>query len=622
MKKPKAGLSLKRYYENEKREELMGLIKALSLLWLVSMVACNKSDVIISTASSQPSASTSQSTVNGQYLPMVSIVVPTYPPRHMYHELLYEGFLAQSYPKDKLELVIFDSGANKSLFFGFQSLDRVRYHYSDQDITLGAKRNWLAEHAQGEIIISFDDDDFYGANYVTDMVKKLADKNIKLAKLTRWPMASFGPQGIKLQFNWVLPKYTNYGWGFSWAYRKDIFAETTCRFKNSNYAEEDPFAICVEEKFGPKSIDRFELGSPIVLKFENKARYLGPEASQTWNNFNVQAAIEPKNLFSSEDWLRIKKLSKIFSLQAKTNFFAFNRPVVPPGCENGPCSRNNLLKTYREIENSKEAQEVNKLIPVKPANAIRIATYNVHFWNNADSTNVDPKKILKNVKEVQADIIGLQEVRLLPEEQASIEDFKKSLGLSSHFCHATNMVGPFDNMLLSKLPMENVVKLDLKDKSEGRCAIIATITTPLGKIDISSVHLDVHDDTGGERVAEINILLDTLKARTGSFVAQMIIGDMNAINVDEISPFELKRLKAAHPTSTIEIPIFKQRGFLDSFFMLDVAAPMATTWASRRVDYIFTKDSSELKPIGCYVYHSDASDHRIIICDFIAAPKN
>lgn len=106
-------------------------------------------------------------------LPSVSIVVPTYPPRHIFHELLYKSFLAQNYPAHKLELLIFDNGDQPSLFFSSEQRERVRYHYISGPVTLGAKRNWLVENAKHEIIVSFDDDNFYGENYVATMIKQL-----------------------------------------------------------------------------------------------------------------------------------------------------------------------------------------------------------------------------------------------------------------------------------------------------------------------------------------------------------------------------------------------------------------------------------------------------------------
>lgn len=594
----------------------MDLLKFFLLLYCLIFAACKSENL------AEPKITPVES-LPDDGVPMVSIVVPTYPPRHMYHELLYENFLAQNYPKNKLELVVFDSGPKKSLFFGNQNLDRVVYHYSSEQITLGEKRNWLVEHAKGSVIVSFDDDDFYGSDYVSYMVEKLSNKDIKLVKLVGWPMASLGPKGEKIQFDWVRPRYTDYGWGFSWVYRKDIFTESTCRFANRNRIEEDPFAQCIESTFGEKSIKRIDERSGIILKFENLARYLGANPPLSWSDFNGPKPIEAQKLFSASDWQRIEKLIKIFNLQGRTNFFGFNHPIVPEGCELGPCIKSKLRDHFSKIENSKEALEANKLIPKKPQNGIRIATYNVQSWNSSDFKKaVNPLMALKNLLEIDADIIGLQEVKLTVQGQASLDEFTKASGLNSQFCKAADMGSPFGNMLLSKFAIENVKNLDLGEKTEGRCAVLTTLKTPLGMIDVSSVHLDVYDNTGKERASEINILLDEMLKRPGNFAAQIVMGDMNAINADEISPFMLKRLQAAYPTVTVEIPIFKQRGFLDSFFMMEVAAPFSTTWAGRRVDYIFTKDTSELKPIGCYIYHSDASDHRMLICDFVAEPKD
>ena len=339
-------------------------------------------------------------------LPSVSIVVPTYLPRHVFHELLYKSFLAQNYPAHKLELLIFDNGDQKSQFFASENRERVRYHHVSGPVTLGAKRNWLVENAKHDIIVSFDDDDFYGENYVASMIKHLeAESTYELVKLTGWPMASVGPEGKALQFNFVFPVYTRYGWGFSWVYRKSIFKNSSCRFANQNYAEEDPFSTCIENHFGAKSINRIVASSKpyIMLKFENKARYLGDKSPLKWSQFNVDDNISvTRQDFEPKDWLTIEKYIRFFNQQAKTNLAGFNRIPVPAGCEAGPCSQSMLKKAYKEEENSKAAQAANKLIPPKPANSIRMATFNVHSFTDIDSQN-SLTSILDIVEKLGAD---------------------------------------------------------------------------------------------------------------------------------------------------------------------------------------------------------------------------
>lgn len=64
----------------------------------------------------------------------------------------------------------------------------------------------------------------------------------------------------------------------------------------------------------------------------------------------------------------------------------------------------------------------------------------------------------------------------------------------------------------------------------------------------------------------------------------------------------------------LEIPQLESFGFQDSFEQMNVAPPMSTSWAGRRIDFIFSR---KMVPEACYIYHSDASEHHAVVCDFV-----
>lgn len=556
----------------------------------------------------------------------ISIVVATYAKRHIYHERLYENFTSQKVGDLPIELLIFDTGDKKSLFFSAQNLPNVRYHHEESaDISLGSKRNWLAQNASYDTIVNFDDDDFYGENYAITMYNNLHEKNsTKLVKLTQWPMASFGPDGKKLTFSYVHPLYTKYGWGFSWVYRKSIFAISYCRFGDKNYAEEDVFSQCVEQRFGEASIKRIGQINPpyIVLKFENSARYLGGNTPLKWSDFGVDDQIDiTTSNFLPADQKRIKEILPLFRMQKLTNYANFNRGVIPQGCEKGPCQRNSLISEYNRESTSIMAKDLNQSIPKKDPSHIRVATYNVHYWKNANE-GLKLDEIFEVIKNIDPDIIGLQEVSQTPKSQQKMREFVDKKYQEPLFCKSANLFGyEFGNSLLSKYTIASSKIVDLKKNSEGRCAIIAIIDTPLGKITMSTVHLDVFDESGKIREEQIDQLTSALKEAWANQETQILVGDLNAIKKDEIEPFWFERIKRADnarniTTPSSEIPKLEKAGFVDSFKKLKVTPPVSTTWSGRRVDYIFLREPSELSLHGCYIYLSNASDHSVVFCDF------
>ena len=104
----------------------------------------------------------------------VSVICPSYK-RHRFIPFLIEQFNNQNYPKDKLELIIFDDTPS-SYPFKIND-DRVRYiHDNSKHYMLWEKRNKLNELAQGEIIVCIDDDDFNIQKRIEKSIEVLTKK--------------------------------------------------------------------------------------------------------------------------------------------------------------------------------------------------------------------------------------------------------------------------------------------------------------------------------------------------------------------------------------------------------------------------------------------------------------
>lgn len=104
-------------------------------------------------------------------VPFVSVVTPTHDRRRFIPTLL-RLFRAQTWPADRLELVLADDGAD---LVGDLVADepRVTYVRSYQPLSIGAKRNLCARAARGDILVHMDDDDWYPADRVASCVAAL-----------------------------------------------------------------------------------------------------------------------------------------------------------------------------------------------------------------------------------------------------------------------------------------------------------------------------------------------------------------------------------------------------------------------------------------------------------------
>ena len=100
----------------------------------------------------------------------VSILVPT-KDRPQFVENILNNFNRQSYKSDKMELIIMDDGA-LDLASNFENFSYISY-IKVRPMTLGEKRNKLIEIAKGDILIFFDDDDYYPKDKVSECVRVL-----------------------------------------------------------------------------------------------------------------------------------------------------------------------------------------------------------------------------------------------------------------------------------------------------------------------------------------------------------------------------------------------------------------------------------------------------------------
>lgn len=101
--------------------------------------------------------------------PLVSCIMPT-ANRHKYIPFAIDYFLQQDY--HHAELVIIDDG-KESIASLLPKIPNIRYFYTPPLGTIGAKRNYACEKAQGEIIVHWDDDDWYAYDWISRQVNFL-----------------------------------------------------------------------------------------------------------------------------------------------------------------------------------------------------------------------------------------------------------------------------------------------------------------------------------------------------------------------------------------------------------------------------------------------------------------
>jgi glycosyltransferase involved in cell wall biosynthesis len=191
----------------------------------------------------------------------VSVITPTRN-RERFLRHLEAIVRAQTYPD--IEWLIHDDSPSPSAYFSALANEdkKIIYIHSPVPVSIGEKRNRMIESATGEIIVHFDDDDFYSARYIETMVARLR-AGYDIAKLSGWflysgiyralgywdctqtsglhyiwsdrpaDLAIFGPkEAANLKDNYL-------GFGFSYVYRKRVWAAG--RFPDMNWDEDRTF---------------------------------------------------------------------------------------------------------------------------------------------------------------------------------------------------------------------------------------------------------------------------------------------------------------------------------------------------------------------------------------------
>lgn len=156
------------------------------------------------------------------------------------------------------------------------------------------------------------------------------------------------------------------------------------------------------------------------------------------------------------------------------------------------------------------------------------ATYNIHTCVGVDRRHA-PERIAEVLCEINADIIGLQEVEMRHRVGSPADQL-------SYFAEATGLravPGPdirdhrsrFGNAILTRYPVRSVRYIDLSvDAYEPRGAIDAELEVDERKLRVVVTHLGLH---AGERRRQIHRLLDQLARGGGDTDATLIMGDLN-----------------------------------------------------------------------------------------------
>jgi len=144
--------------------------------------------------------------------------MPTMAGRASFLPLAVTLFLRQDYPCTELVIIGDEESPAVALL---PAHERIRHFKLDRKLKLGMKRNYACELAKGDIIMHWDDDDWYAPDWISSQVRLLNVSGADICGLSR--LFFFSPA------QWQCWKYiyppTNLPWvaGATLAYRKSCW---------------------------------------------------------------------------------------------------------------------------------------------------------------------------------------------------------------------------------------------------------------------------------------------------------------------------------------------------------------------------------------------------------------
>jgi len=202
----------------------------------------------------------------------VSIITPTMN-RPDLLSLAYKYFLSQKY--QNLEWLILDDSDVPHPKFSDLKEGNISYFHSYRKMSIGEKRNILIDKAGGELILNFDDDDYYSPDYVSLMTSFLEGNNLDLVNLRGffvfngsthtlgyWDLMLKSGLHFEVSKNGVRAwdiddndgktafEHNHLGYGFGWIFRKRVWDRHP--YPNINWNEDGEFAL--------KALENFKLG--------------------------------------------------------------------------------------------------------------------------------------------------------------------------------------------------------------------------------------------------------------------------------------------------------------------------------------------------------------------------
>lgn len=229
-----------------------------------------------------------------------------------------------------------------------------------------------------------------------------------------------------------------------------------------------------------------------------------------------------------------------------------------------------------------------------PPRSIRVMTFNIHHGEGIDG-KVDTERSAQLIREQRADVVALQEVDR-GVERTGRRDLIEELSMLTHLSYAFGknidyQGGDYGNAVLSRFPIIEQGNFHYKmlRPGEQRGLLRAVLNVGGKKLLLLNTHIDYRQDDA-ERLSNVDEIHQMLSGYRRLPV--ILCGDFNDV------PDSRTHTKVKSDFTDSWEAVGKGDGFTFS-----------STKPVKRIDYVFLKKGTKLKPLQAQVIQADASDH-------------
>jgi len=257
--------------------------------------------------------------------PLVSVIIPTYE-RPQFLGKAIELIQRQDYPN--LEIVIVDDGrvsqAQNPDLAGALTASNVRYIHLAERLSIGAKRNIAVENCRGEIVVHWDDDDYFREHRISAQVAPIIRGEVDMTVLEHHYYYILPTQSF-----YIVKRASSWGPHFgTFVFRKSLF-DSGIRYPDNSMAEDYAFAEFALNKGATVYVMNNEDGKHVYVRHHN-----------TWEfdfaDYDVQVTKVDRPAFVSDsDWEHLANLqSEPVSIKPPNHYSSeliqWNRPELMP----------------------------------------------------------------------------------------------------------------------------------------------------------------------------------------------------------------------------------------------------------------------------------------------------